>query len=374
MEYNYDNSMVNIDNFNYSPYFKNFEEKLSKGIVGFREAIYKDYKYDFSADKVIVVGMGGSILGTETLYYSLNLKNGYFLDNIDPEKCRKIIENIDKDTLIFIVSKSGNTLETIINYNLLKEKTNSKNFIFITNGGKLKEIAIKNNYPILNIPKNVPGRFSVLTNVGLAPLSALGVDINKILKGAREMDKICRKKDNPAVINGVIHYLHYKDNKTISVLFSYYEALSYFGEWYKQLVGESLGKCGEGITPMFSIGAKDQHSLLQLYLDGKKDKVITFLTVKKYRDDFEIEFNNKKFKLSEVILTEQLATEKSLTLKNVPNVKIVLDEINEKELGSLLYFYMYQIGFMGELFNINAFNQPAVELEKRICWELLFKH
>ncbi|WP_423792205.1 glucose-6-phosphate isomerase [Methanocaldococcus indicus] len=377
MDFFYENSLIYVheefNNFDFKKYIDSFEKKL-KNDVGIRESIYNDYSYDFSSNKIVVVGMGGSILGTMTLYHSLNLEGSYFIDNSDPEKTLKIIKEIDDDTLIFVVSKSGNTLETLVNYQYIKRKCKNPKFIFITNGGKLKEIAKKENYPILNIPENVPGRYSVFTSVGLAPLSALNVNIKKILKGAIEIDKEIQKDyKNPAVLNGVIHYLNDLKGFDISVLFIYIERLKYFGEWYKQLLAESLGKDGKGITPLISLGAKDQHSILQLYLDGKKDKIVTFLSVKEYGEDDKVVLNGKELYLSDIIKSEQLATEKALTINNIPNLKIELNKIDEKNLGKLLYMYMYQVGFMGELYNVDAFNQPAVELEKKICWEIIEK-
>ncbi|WP_456472567.1 glucose-6-phosphate isomerase [Methanocaldococcus sp.] len=351
---------------------KDYSQELEKFINIFkpiRETIYREVKED-EQDEVVVIGMGGSILGTETVYYALNVnKKAIFLDNTDPEVTLRKIKLLD-NPVVYVVSKSGNTLETLVNYKLIKDKVDVKEFIFITNGGKLLEIAKKNNYRVLNIPDEVPGRYSVFTSVGLAPLSALGVDVKSLLKGAKEMDKI--NLNHPAVVNGVIHYLHEREGRDISVLMTYVESLQYFGEWYKQLLGESLGKNFLGITPLLSVGAKDQHSLLQLYLDGKKDKVITFLTVEEYREDIEIEFEGAK-KYSDIIKAEKLATEKALTNRGVPNITIELKKVDEKELGSLLYFYMIQIAFMGVLYNIDPFNQPAVEEEKRICWSILKK-
>ncbi|ADC68857.1 phosphoglucose isomerase (PGI) [Methanocaldococcus sp. FS406-22] len=384
-------SFEDISRVDFTNAYSKLMEKLDNGVVGFREAIYDESldKYESlnGYKNVVVVGMGGSILGTMAIYYAISPfnNNAYFIDNSDPEKTLSILKKVDlNESIIYIISKSGNTLETLVNYYLIKKRIEKLNsfkgkVVFITNGGKLKREADKNNYDTFSIPENVPGRFSVFTAVGLAPLCSLGIDISKILKGAREMDKICQNEDilkNPALLNGVIHYLYDKRGKDISVIMSYVESLRYFGGWYKQLIGESLGKNGNGITPLLSIGAKDQHSLLQLYMDGKKDKIITFIVAKKYRLDEEIEFediNDEKIscKYSDIIKHQQKATEIALTNNGVPNVRITLDEINEMAMGALLYMYEMQVGFMGELYNINAYNQPAVEEEKKICWRLI---
>ncbi|XRP97127.1 glucose-6-phosphate isomerase [Methanocaldococcus sp. 16A] len=400
LSYDYKNALktgeISFDDINKVDFINAYSklmEKLDNGVVGFRDVIYNEnldkYKFLNGYKNVVVVGMGGSILGTMAIYYAVSAfkNNAYFIDNSDPEKTLSILKKVDlNDSIIYIISKSGNTLETLVNYYLIKkriEKLDSFDgkIVFITNGGKLKREAEKNNYEILSIPENVPGRFSVFTAVGLAPLCSLGLDISEILKGAKKMDKICQNEDilkNPALLNGVIHYLYDKKGKDISVIMSYIESLKCFGEWYIQLIGESLGKNGKGLTPLLSIGAKDQHSLLQLYMDGKKDKIITFITAKKYRLDEEVIFENLEDEkiscmLSDIIKCEQEATEIALTNNGVPNVKITLDKINEMTMGALLYMYEMQVGFMGELYNVNSYNQPAVEEEKRICWELIKK-
>ncbi|XRO74716.1 glucose-6-phosphate isomerase [Methanocaldococcus sp. 28A] len=400
LSYDYKNALktgdISFDDINKVDFINAYSklmDKLNNGVVGFRDVIYNEnldkYKFLNGYKNVVVVGMGGSILGTMAIYYAVSAfkNNAYFIDNSDPEKTLSILNKVDlNNSIIYIISKSGNTLETLVNYYLIKKRIEKLNsfegkIVFITNGGKLKREAEKNNYEILSIPENVPGRFSVFTAVGLAPLYSLGLDISEILKGAKKMDKICQNEDilkNPALLNGVIHYLYDKKGKDISVVMSYIESLKCFGEWYIQLIGESLGKEGKGLTPLLSIGAKDQHSLLQLYMDGKKDKIITFITAKKYRLDEEVIFENledKKIscKLSNIIKCEQEATEIALTNNGVPNVKITLDKINEMTMGALLYMYEMQVGFMGELYNVNSYNQPAVEEEKRICWELIKK-
>ena len=395
LKYDYENALKvgeikieDVKDEEFANAYSRLMDKLESGVVGFIDVIYVffDYVAFKGYDNVIVVGMGGSILGTMTVYYATSThNNAYFVDNSDPEKVLSILKKVDlNESIIYIISKSGNTLETLLNYYLIKKRIEKLNsfkgkIVFITNGGKLKREAEKNNYEILSIPENVPGRFSVFTAVGLAPLYSLGIDISKILKGAKEMDRICQNEDilkNPALLNGVIHYLYDKRGKDISVIMSYIESLRYFGEWYKQLIGESLGKCGNGITPLLSVGAKDQHSLLQLYMDGKKDKVITFIVAERYRLDEDITFEDVNdetisCKYSDIIKSQQKATEIALTNNGVPNVRITIDEINEETMGALLYMYEMQIGFMGELYNVNAYNQPAVEEEKKICWDLI---
>ncbi|MBW9221351.1 glucose-6-phosphate isomerase [Methanothermococcus sp. SCGC AD-155-M21] len=347
---------------------------------------YKDYEY------IVIIGMGGSILGTQMVYEGIhgiyynelnsNSKKVYFLDNSDPEKLYDILKIVDlKKTLLFVISKSGNTVETLANFFIIKEKMDrigcSNNIIIISSGGILKNIAEKEGYMLFDVPENVGGRFSVLSSVGLAPMSCMGIDIKGLIEGARDMDKLCKNEDvfkNPALMNALIHYIFLNRGKSISVLMPYIERLHKFGIWYRQLWAESLGKDGKGQTPVISIGAKDQHSQLQLYLDGPKDKIITFLKVKKFKEDFIIKYQNhylNNHKLSKLINFEQLGTEGALTSKGIPNISIVLEELNEYSLGKLIYMYEIGTAFMGEMMGINTFNQPAVEEGKIITRKLL---
>ncbi len=206
----------------------------------------------------------------------------------------------------------------------------------------------------------------------------MGIDIKKLIEGARKMDKLCKDRDifkNPSLMNALIHYILYINGKTISVLAPYAERLHKFGMWYRQLWAESLGKNGKGQTPVVSVGAKDQHSQLQLYLDGPRDKIITFLKVNRFKHDLFINSKSVDYlsnhRLSDLILSELKGTEYSLKTKNIPNVCISIDELNEYSLGKLIYMYEMQTAFMGEFLEIDAFNQPSVEYGKEITRRLL---
>ncbi|WP_421077717.1 glucose-6-phosphate isomerase [Methanothermococcus sp. Ax23] len=374
-------------------------EKYKNKELGFMDLVHQDLrpytmlkKYSKDFEYIIIIGMGGSVLGAQMVYEGVKgiyynerktSKKVYFLDNSDPEKTFEILNLVDLEkTLVFAISKSGNTAETLANFLIVRDRlidkvgNCNKNIIVVANGGMLRDIAEKEGYMLFDIPENVGGRFSVLSAVGLAPLSCMGINIEMLVKGAREMDELCKNEDifkNPALMNAVIHYILYNKGKTISVLMPYIERLHKFGMWYRQLWAESLGKDGKGQTPIVSVGAKDQHSQLQLYLDGPRDKVITFLKVDEFRHDLTIKSSNylNAHKLSELINSEQEGTEASLTSKNIPNVSIIIDELNEYTLGKLIYMYEMQTAFMGELLEINAFNQPSVEDGKRITRELL---
>ncbi|ABR55599.1 glucose-6-phosphate isomerase [Methanococcus aeolicus] len=373
-------------------------QKCKNDELGFMKIIYddiliyyelKEYSKDF--DNIVVIGMGGSILGTQAIYEGvkgihyndLNDKKVYFLDNSDPEKTFEILNIINlKKTLVFAISKSGNTAETLANFLIIEEKLKGitkdykKNIVVVANTGELKNIADREGYKFYRMPENVGGRFSVFSAVGLAPLCCMDIDIEALIEGAKEMDKLCRNKDifkNPALMNATIHYIAYNKGKTISVLMPYIERLHKFGLWYRQLWAESIGKNGIGQTPVISLGAKDQHSQLQLYMDGLKNIIITFITVHKFKYDLKIRSSNylNNRTLSTLIHSEQKGTEISLTNNKIPNISINIDELNEYTIGKLIYLYEMQTAFMGELLEINAFNQPAVEGGKIITRKLL---
>jgi len=370
-------------------------ERYEKGELGFMEVIYEDIEQYSLDDRdfkyILVVGMGGSILGTQMVYEGvkgiyaneLSDKKVFFLDNSDPELLHSILKVIDlRETLIFVVSKSGNTVETLANFFVLKEEMGKlgckgDNVVIISSGGVLKEIGEREGYQIFDIPENVVGRFSVLSSVGLVPLSSMDVDIERLVSGARDMDKICRREEilkNPALMNALIHYLFLNRGKSISVLMPYMERLYRFTLWYRQLWAESLGKDGKGQTPVAALGAKDQHSQLQLYLDGPRDKIITFIKVKRFRGDFTIRYRGHYLdghNMSQLINFQQLGTERALTARGVPNLSIVLEDLDEYTLGKLIYMYEMTTAFMGEMLGVNAFDQPAVEEGKRITRELL---
>ena len=380
--------------------YDNIMEKCKNNELGFMKIIYEDisiynelkeYSKDF--DDIVIIGMGGSILGAQAIYEGIKGiyynelidKKVYFLDNSDPEKTFEILNIIDLEkTLVFAISKSGNTAETLANFLIIEEKLKTikkdykKNIVVVANTGELKNIADKEGYKFYGMPENVGGRFSVFSAVGLAPLCCMDIDIEALIEGAKEMDKLCRNKDvfkNPALMNATIHYITYNKGKTISVLMPYIERLHKFGLWYRQLWAESIGKNGIGQTPVISIGAKDQHSQLQLYLDGLRNTIITFINVHKFKYDLKIRssnyLNNKT--LSTLIRSEQKGTEISLTTNKIPNISINIDELNEYTLGKLIYLYEIQTAFMGELLEINAFDQPAVEGGKIITRKLLLE-
>lgn len=346
---------------------------------------------------LVLLGIGGSSLGTETIFNALlhpfhnlseDLRNGkpryFILDNIDPHKMNKIIDIIEKEkenTLLIVISKSGETPETTSQFMIFKEilsrKSNFKDRVVIItdrNKGILREIVNKEGYPVLNVPEGVGGRFSVLTPVGLFPSIVMGININEIAEGANDMAIHVKKaapQQNMAIMLAAILYLMDKKGKNIHVIMPYCERLSGFADWFRQLEGESLGKDNLGATPLKSIGVTDQHSQLQLYVDGPKNKCIMFLysahekrgIPKSFPYIEELDYLAGK-DLNELFYAEFLGTSLSLTEVKTPNFTLLFDEINDYNLGALFFLYEMAIAFLGYLYNINPFDQPGVELGK----------
>ncbi|MBE5756895.1 MAG: glucose-6-phosphate isomerase, partial [Clostridiales bacterium] len=250
-----------------------------------------------------------------------------------------------------------------------------------------KEENIKTFY----IPEGVGGRFSELCPVGLLPAAVLNVDIKELLAGAKYMDKLCKEKDlykNPALMSASLEYLHYNKGKVMSVMMPYSDALKYVADWYAQLWGESLGKevdkngniVNVGSTPIKTLGVTDQHSQVQLYREGPFDKVITFLEVEEFRTETNIPHGLDNIKdvaflsghtMNELINIEKKATEYALTSSKRANSTIILPRINAFTVGELLYFFEMKTAFMGELLNIDTYNQPGVEGGKIATYALL---
>ncbi len=360
-------------------------------------------------DAYVHIGIGGSALGPIALqnslldsYYNLDNKpKMFFPDNVDPDWLHELLQHIDvSKTLFHIVSKSGGTAETaatmlyFVKY--LKEKLGDhfyKNLLFTTDPveGLLNQIA--REYPIkcFRIPPNVGGRFSVLTAVGLISAAVAGIDIKGLMKGAREMAQVCRSGDmekNPAFIYAAVHYLYMKKGKNISVMMPYSNKIRDLADWYRQLWAESLGKRVDnegnivetGQTPVKALGTTDQHSQVQLYVEGPNDKVITFLEVEKFKNSealenhFEYipEFDYLSGKtLGELINSEKKATEIALTNNQRPNLTIQFPQVNAETIGQFFMLLETATAFAGGLLNINTFNQPGVEEGKIATYALM---
>lgn len=346
---------------------------------------------------LVLLGIGGSSLGTETIFdallhpfhnYGSDIRKGlpqyFILDNIDPHTINRIFDIVRKDlehTLLVVISKSGETPETISQFMIFKKlmekgKGFRERIILITDQTKgiLKQIADKEGYDVLNVPEGVGGRFSVLTPVGLFPSAVMGIDIDDIAQGALDMSNHIRKTkytDNMAIALASILYLMDKSGRNIHVIMPYCERLSGFADWFRQLEAESLGKNSFGPTPTRSMGVTDQHSQLQLYVDGPRDKCIMLFYSARERRPIpnafpyidSLDYLAKK-DLNELFHSEFLGTNLSLTEAGTPNFTILLDDINAYNLGALFFLYEMAIAYLGYLYKTNPFDQPGVELGK----------
>ena len=367
-------------------------------------------------DAFVVLGIGGSALGPIAVQQALNhlhynelpkeKRNGprlYVEDNVDPERMAALFDVIDLDSTVFnVITKSGSTSETmaqlLIVFDLLKKAYGDKlsqHLIATTDEkkGNLIKIAKENGLTTFFVPDGVGGRFSELCPVGLLPAAVCGIDIVSLLQGAGDMDKFCQNPDiwqNGAYMAGLLQVISMKRGKNIHVMMPYADSLKYMSDWYAQLWAESLGKrfaldgsvvC-TGQTPVKALGVTDQHSQVQLYVEGPYDKVVTFLGVDEYRVNYPIPQGFEHIpdvnflsghSLNELITAEQSATAYALTVAGRPNYTITLPVVNAYYLGQLLYFFEIMTAFAGELLGINAFDQPGVEGGKQATYALLGK-
>lgn len=340
---------------------------------------------------LLIIGIGGSSLGAKAAIQALgnpSRKKIYFLENPNPAILEILLQKIDlKKTAVNIVSKSGSTLETLSLFFILFEKLKKlfgysqlKERIIITTELKknfLCHTAQKFHLPILPIPSNVSGRYSVLSPVGLFPMLLSGIDIEALLKGAQWIDQ--NRKD-PYLYATLAYGIHQIFKKPLSVLFLYDERLSFFGDWFCQLWAESLAKSeASGPSPLKAIGPSDQHSLLQLFLQGPRDKWFTTIGIIDYQTTLKIPNSKilneysylKNIPLEKIIQAEQKTTEESLIQFLNPLCKLTLPHLSAFTLGSLFYYFELAATMAGYLYEINPFDQPAVEEGKHLARKML---
>lgn len=351
---------------------------------------------------LLVLGVGGSDLGSRTLVRALKpLHSGMdvrFLGaNTDPEEIAGVLKDIDlKKCAVNVVSKSGTTIEPMSTFMYLRERLVRKvgkkkhaNHVIATTDkseGTLREIAKREGYRTLPVPDDIGGRWSALTPVGLFPAACADISVNDLVRGAKKVRD--RFLVAPAVRNDVlkfagVHYTAYvKQGRNITVLMPYATRLDQFGMWFRQLWAESLGKKKDrggrtvrvGLTPVAALGATDQHSQIQLYNEGPDDKLITFIDVEKMREDYIVPkpypdlegvayFGKHSF--SRILEAERWATAHALAENGKPNGTIHVSEINGENLGGLMMFFMLATSVMGELLDVDAYNQLGVEKGKK---------
>ena len=366
---------------------------------------------------LLVIGIGGSDLGTRAVHRALNHQFYNLLpterrggprllfvgDTTDPVALTEVLDIIDlKHTIVTVVSKSGNTIEQMSTFIYLRKllieavgpEQAKQQIIVLTDPetGTLRKIVAEEGYRSLAIPPSVGGRFSVLSSVGLFPLAVVGVDIQALLDGARyidEQDASGGAEEKPAALFALDQYLAVTERQQpISVLMPYVYGLRELGFWYRQLWAESLGKkvdrsgkvVESGPTPIAAVGPTDQHSQMQLYSEGPRDKVITFLRVEQQPIDITLPeaYGDKEgvaylkdHTLSEIVAAEAESSALALAQDNRPNATLSIPKLDAYHLGALLYFFELATAYSGELYDINAFDQPGVELGKQLMYGLL---
>ena len=346
-------------------------------------SLSKKYKYSFKIKELRkyknffnyrIIGMGGSSLGAKAIYNFLKhkiKKNFYFIDNLKNEKK---IDN--KKYLNIIISKSGNTVETIVNSNLLLKK-NSKN-IFITENkpSYLYSLAEKLKSEIIHHNNYIGGRYSVLSEVGMLPAELMGLSE----KHFKQFNSIIKNKIffNNLILNvySIIEYI--KKGKFNSIILNYDDKSESLFNWYQQLIAESLGKKNKGLLPILSNMPKDNHSVMQLYLDGFKNNFYTFFFVNDKQStklNNKLILNSRKYLKNKTVhnikLSQKTATENVFTKKNIPFRSFHINNRNEKILGELFSFFILETILIGQSLNINPYDQPSVELIKKETKKIL---
>ena len=324
---------------------------------------YKKYK------TIILIGMGGSIMGSRSIYSFLKnkiKKNFFFIDSFDHNEIKNIK---NKECLNLIISKSGNTLETIANCNILINK-NQKN-IFITENKEnyLRSLAYKLKSDVIDHNNYIGGRYSVLSEVGMLPAMFMGLKVDRF----RKLNQIIKKKEffNTLIKNVSSILTLTKKNKSNSIILNYDQSSSDLFSWYQQLVAESLGKKSKGILPIISKMPQDNHSLMQFYLDGNKNNFYTFFFVK---DEVSKIIKNKELlkshnylknkSLKNILFNQYVATKNVFSQKKIPFRSFEVYKRDESSLGELFVFFILETILLGKALKINPYDQPSVELIK----------
>ena len=386
-----------------------FQESELEPILALAESIHGRW------ENLVVLGVGGSALGAKALHQALNhpLHNWlparerggvrlFIADNIDPETFGNLLGYLEPSRTLFnVISRSGETAETLAQFSVARDyliravgpERYKDHFLLTTDAhaGPLRRMAEKEGYATLSLPGGVVGRYSVFSAVGLLPAAASGIDVRSLLAGARAMADRCDNPDlwkNPAYMNGALHYLaQRKKGKGICVVMPYSDLLNGVAEWFCQLWAESLGK-GKDLRgkkvqgaqcPVRALGITDQHSQLQLYMEGPDDKVVGFIRVERFSKPVVIpQYKESEdlgylggHELSELLLAEGHATEVALAKNGRMNSTILLDRITPHTIGQLLFMFEIQTVFAAGLYGVNPFDQPGVEKGKRLTYGMM---
>ncbi len=348
--------------------------KENNHVIQSLKKTYKD-KYDFKNYKFLknkhlfrVIGMGGSILGTQAIYNFLKIKikrKFQFIDNLNVKQ----ENNLNKVYNNLVISKSGNTIETIVNSNILIKKNDQNIFLTENKDSYLRKLAKKLNAEIVDHNNFIGGRYSVLSEVGMLPAELMGLNP----KNFRQLNNLIKNKVFfKALINNVSSTVFFLNKKKFnSIILNYDESSKDLFKWYQQLMAESLGKKQKGLLPIVSSMPKDNHSVMQLYLDGFKNNFFTFFFVKDknsnkiHNEKILFEQNYLKNKtVNEIMYAQKKATENVFKRKNIPFRSFEITKRDEKTLGELFCFFILETILIGRFLKLDPFNQPAVELIK----------
>ena len=381
---------INFKNFHFRNSYKKVKKELknlhlqSSPTKDILCSLGENYKYNFSKQKYFrskkkkfrVIGMGGSSLGSKAIYDFLKVKINKTFDFVDNVYSFSG-DNKKNNMTNLIISKSGNTLETIVNQNIFIKKKDSNIIITEKNNNFLRSIASKLKAEIINHNNFIGGRYSVLSEVGMLPATLMGLDekkfkqYNNLIKKKNFIDTLCQNVSN-------IFYLINK-GYTNSVLLNYDKKSSSFLHWYQQLVAESLSKKSRGIIPIISEMPKDNHSLMQSYLDGPKKSFFTFFFVNEKKSnvvkDSSLPRSYSRLRnldTNQIIYSQKKASQNVFKKKNLPYRVFDINERNEKTLGELFCFFILETILLGKMMKLNPFNQPSVELIKKETNKILF--
>ena len=359
---------------------------------------YKSFAKNVKQKDIAIIGIGGSTLGTIAIYNFLKIANSYdktlhFFESTDPMDIQSRLSKLDlNDTLFLVISKSGTTIETIslFKYFHTLTKIDKNNCVIVSESdSKLTSYANKHEMKTFEIPKNVGGRFSVFSAVGLLPLAIIGVDIDNLLNGAKKVrDSFFEEGEfYEPLMQKARFMVENKIKFNINVLFSYSSALEGFNKWYIQLWGESLGKINvngtkQALTPIGLVGPVDQHSFLQLIAEGKRDKTVTFIKINDFEDNTKIPSNTLDgfddldyvdgLTFAELIEEQANATISSIkNISDIPCDVITIDKVDEYNIASLMFNFQLLTSIIGKFVQINTYDQPGVEAGKIILKEKL---
>lgn len=402
-------SLSKIKDRGYDNWFSSINLMSDKSMHSKIKTLAKKYQ---KATLIVVVGIGGSNLGTMAVLDAVKGKYAHFYD----DKMVLFADTVDSDsidhfsqairehardgfkTLLCFVTKSGGTTETVANFEVLyqtlkKHQKGDEWVVAITDrGSKLWDFAAQKKWDALEIPKYVGGRYSVFSAVGLFPLAVAGIDINALLRGAKGMRSKCLDENlskNPAALSAITIATHYRHHhRNIHDTFLFANDLENLGKWYRQLMGESIGKehdlegkkVNRGITPTVSVGSTDLHSMAQLYLGGPHDKVTTFITLRSFNTNVKVPVMKEYDALVPSIQGKSMAqlmgaiekgVKTAFAKDNRPFIEIILAQKSEEAIGAFLQFKMMEMMFLGSLLNVNPFDQPNVEEYKIVTKKIL---